>query len=80
MLEIGDYSAIADALYLLPFLRSYASFLGFDAGALSARFIGGIASVGKFPVHQSNWWWSTRKAQPGGADGLASLKARIICW
>ena len=47
MLEIGDYSAIADELYLLPFLRSYANFLGLDAGALSARFIGAIGDVGK---------------------------------
>ena len=49
MLEIGDYSAIADELYLLPFLRSYANFLGLDAGALSARFVGGIGGVGKVP-------------------------------
>jgi cytoskeletal protein RodZ len=47
MLEIGDYSAIADELYLLPFLRSYANFLGLDAVALSARFIAGIGGVEK---------------------------------
>jgi cytoskeletal protein RodZ len=47
MLEIGDYSAIADELYLLPFLRSYANFLGLDAVALSARFIGAMGGVGK---------------------------------
>jgi len=47
MLEIGDYSAIADELYLLPFLRSYAHFLALDAGALSARLIGAIGDVGK---------------------------------
>jgi hypothetical protein len=34
------YSAIADELYLLPFLRSYANFLGLDAGATSGRFFG----------------------------------------
>jgi len=47
MLEIADYSAIADELYLLPFLRSYANFLGLDAGALSARFIGSIEGADK---------------------------------
>jgi len=42
MLEANDYSAIADELYLLPFVRSYAEFLGLDAGALATRFLRGI--------------------------------------
>jgi cytoskeletal protein RodZ len=42
MLEANDYSAIADELYLLPFVRGYADFLGLDAGALSARFLQGV--------------------------------------
>ncbi len=42
MLETNDYSGIADELYLLPFVRSYAEFLGLDAGALSTRFVRGI--------------------------------------
>jgi cytoskeletal protein RodZ len=42
MLEANDYSAIADELYLLPFVRGYAEFLGLDAGTMSARFVRGI--------------------------------------
>jgi cytoskeletal protein RodZ len=42
MLEANDYSGIADELYLLPFVRSYAEFLGLDAGSLSTRFVRGI--------------------------------------
>jgi cytoskeleton protein RodZ len=42
MLEANDYSGIADELYLLPFVRSYAEFLGLDAGLLSTRFVRGI--------------------------------------
>src|SRR5215469_4139796 len=42
MLEANDYGAIADELYLLPFLRGYADFLGLEAGTLSARFLRGI--------------------------------------
>jgi cytoskeletal protein RodZ len=42
MLEANDYGAIADELYLLPFVRSYADFLGLEAGTLSARFLRGI--------------------------------------
>ncbi len=45
MLESNDYAAIADELYLLPFVRSYADFLGLEAGALSARFLRGIPPV-----------------------------------
>lgn len=45
MLEVNDYSGIADELYLLPFVRSYAEFLGLDAGALSTRFVRGIAPL-----------------------------------
>jgi cytoskeleton protein RodZ len=47
-LETGNYSGIADELYLLPYLRDYARFLGLDATALSARFIGDIEGVGRF--------------------------------
>jgi len=47
-LETGDYSGIANELYLLPYLRDYARFLELDASALSATFIGDIESVGRF--------------------------------
>lgn len=42
MLEANDYSAIADELYLLPFVRSYAEVLGLDSGVLATRFLRGI--------------------------------------
>jgi cytoskeletal protein RodZ len=42
MLEAGDYSAIADELYLLPFARRYAQFLGLDAGLVSRQFVAGV--------------------------------------
>jgi cytoskeleton protein RodZ len=47
MLEANDYGSIADELYLLPFVRSYADFLGLQSGALSARFLRGIQPVEK---------------------------------
>jgi cytoskeleton protein RodZ len=47
MLETNDYGAIADELYLLPFVRNYADFLGLEAGALSARFLRGIQPLEK---------------------------------
>ncbi len=53
MLEANDYGAIADELYLLPFVRSYADFLGLDAAPLSARFLRAIAPLEKIAEPQA---------------------------
>jgi cytoskeleton protein RodZ len=39
MIESDTYGAIADQLYVLPFLRRYATFLGLDAEEVASRFI-----------------------------------------
>jgi cytoskeleton protein RodZ len=39
MIESDDYSAIADQLYLLPFLRRYAIFIRLDPEEVASRFI-----------------------------------------
>ncbi|HYB92369.1 MAG TPA: helix-turn-helix domain-containing protein [Candidatus Binataceae bacterium] len=39
MIESDSYSLISDQLYLLPFLRRYAAFLGLDAEDVATRFI-----------------------------------------
>ncbi len=39
MIESDDYSLIADQLYLLPFLRRYAQFVGLDPEEITGRFI-----------------------------------------
>ena len=39
MIESDDYSSIADQLYLLPFLRRYAIFVGLDPEEVASRFI-----------------------------------------
>ena len=39
MIENDDYALIADQLYLLPFLRRYASFVGLDSEEVATRFI-----------------------------------------
>ncbi len=48
MLESNDYGAIADELYLLPFVRSYADFLGLQASVLSGRFLRAIQPLERF--------------------------------
>jgi cytoskeleton protein RodZ len=39
MMESGDYRLISDQLYLLPYVRKYAAFLGLDAEDSAMRFI-----------------------------------------
>jgi cytoskeletal protein RodZ len=39
MIEKNDFSMISDPLYLLPFVRRYASFLALDAEEIAARFV-----------------------------------------
>ena len=39
MIESDDYGLIADQLYLLPFLRRYAAFVGLDAEEVATRFV-----------------------------------------
>ncbi len=39
MIENDDYALIGDRLYLLPFLRRYASFVGLDSEEVAMRFI-----------------------------------------
>ncbi len=39
MMETGNYGAIPDLLYLLPFFRRYAEFLGLDVAEVTASFM-----------------------------------------
>src|SRR5207248_7118443 len=38
-LETDDYRMISDQLYLLPFLRRYATFVGLDPEDMASRFV-----------------------------------------
>jgi cytoskeletal protein RodZ len=39
MIETDSYDMISDRLYLVPFLRRYATFLGLDAEEVASRFV-----------------------------------------
>jgi cytoskeleton protein RodZ len=39
MIETDSYGMISDRLYLVPFLRRYATFLGLDAEEIASRFV-----------------------------------------
>jgi cytoskeleton protein RodZ len=42
MIETDSYDMISDRLYLVPFLRRYASFLGLDAEEIASRFVSDV--------------------------------------
>ena len=50
MLEAGDYTLISDSLYLLPFLRRYASFLALDPDELAMRFVRDAQGAESYPI------------------------------
>jgi cytoskeleton protein RodZ len=42
MIESDSYDMISDRLYLVPFLRRYATFLGLDAEEIASRFVSSV--------------------------------------
>ncbi len=42
MIETDNYNLISDRLYLVPFLRRYATFLGLDAEEIASRFVSDV--------------------------------------
>jgi hypothetical protein len=50
MMESNDYSMIADQLYLLPFLRRYAEYLGLDSEDVAIRFVREVQRAENSPL------------------------------
>jgi cytoskeleton protein RodZ len=42
MIETDSYDMISDRLYLVPFLRRYATYLGLDAEEIASRFVSSV--------------------------------------
>lgn len=49
MMETNDYSEISDQLYLVPFLRRYASFLELDQEDVAMRFVREVQRADSIP-------------------------------
>ena len=49
MMETNDYSEISDQLYLVPFLRRYASFLDLDQEDVAMRFVREVQRADSIP-------------------------------
>jgi cytoskeleton protein RodZ len=84
MIETDDYSSIADQLYLLPFLRRYATFVGLDAEEVASRFIHDVQRADMNPVRVSEpiSIITRRKEFPWGiiARTAAAIVVVAIAW
>jgi len=75
MLEAGDYSLISDQLYLLPFLRKYATFLALDADEVAMRFVHETQTAESYPIEIPE----PAQAAPAKRSGwLTSLAVALI--
>jgi Helix-turn-helix domain len=71
MLESNDYSMIADQLYLLPFLRRYAEYLGLDSEEIAIRFVREVQRNENSPA-------TTASNAASGDEGALSNRWAII--
>ena len=82
MIENNDYSLISDQLYVLPFVRRYATFLTLDPDEVAMRFIREVQRADSTPAPRSlepfemdrppRWNWR-QLAIVAGLVGLVAL-------
>lgn len=70
MIETDNYDLISDRLYLVPFLRRYATFLGLDAEEVASRFVSGVQHAEANVVRLSQEITVVTK-KPGQASRIA---------
>jgi cytoskeleton protein RodZ len=70
MIETDNYDLISDRLYLVPFLRRYATFLGLDAEEVASRFVSNVQHAEANVVRISQEITVVTK-QPGRAGRIA---------
>jgi len=80
MLEDNDYSMISDQLYLLPFLRRYATFLGLDPEEIAMRFVREVQRADNSPPARIDEPLKSRRGELRwlGIAGAIALIA-IVC-
>ena len=69
MIETDSYDLISDRLYLVPFLRRYATFLGLDAEEMASRFVSNVQHAEANVVRISQE--ITMVAKPGSSRRIA---------
>src|SRR5579862_2758989 len=85
MIESDDYSSIADQLYLLPFLRRYATFVGLEPEEVASRFIRDVQRADMNPGRASEpiVMIADRKTFPWSTvllTGGATIVVVAIAW
>lgn len=70
MIESDSYDMISDRLYLVPFLRRYATFLGLDAEEIASRFVSNVQHAEANVVRISQEITMVEK-KPGSAGRIA---------
>ena len=70
MIETDNYDLISDRLYLVPFLRRYATFLGLDAEEIASRFVSDVQHAEANVVRISQEITMVAK-RPGAASRIA---------
>lgn len=70
MIETDNYDLISDRLYLVPFLRRYATFLGLDPEEVASRFVSNVQHAEANVVRLSQEITVVTK-KPGAAGRIA---------
>jgi len=69
MIETDSYDMISDRLYLVPFLRRYATYLGLDAEEIASRFVSSVQHAEANVVRISQEITMVAK-RPGSSRGI----------
>jgi cytoskeleton protein RodZ len=72
MIETDSYDMISDRLYLVPFLRRYATFLGLDAEEIASRFVSNVQHAEANVVRISQEITMVAK-KPGSSRGIVFI-------
>ncbi len=79
MIETDSYDQISDRLYLVPFLRRYATFLGLDAEEIASRFVSNMQHAEANVVRISQEiTMVAKKPAAGGRIAFAVLIAAVL--
>jgi cytoskeleton protein RodZ len=79
MIETDSYDMISDRLYLVPFLRRYATFLGLDAEEIASRFVSTVQHAEANVVRISQEITMVeKKPGAGGRIAFALLIAAVV--
>ena len=78
MIETDSYGLISDQLYLVPFLRRYATFLGLDAEDVASRFVRDVQHAEANVVRISQEITMVTRRRRGGAGRRFALYVLFV--